>query len=1181
MEKICENIGNFISGKLWNLVKQSKTFREIKIQIDETKMKQAMEDMLACCFISVQNSLELPDSVIEEVLGQDEHNKELLLKSVIYTENDLEADFNIQPYIEKYPEYSDRIACLYSSLLIEIQQYKKRTWKPEVQEVIQMLQGCREVLSQLDLQLQCVEEKANKRDIILNQKLDFLINRATEKTIETMEDVDITDISNLVQEGRESEAIIKAIERLNSIGISAKSKCKLLVFISDLYMRNKFTIEKAIPYLEQAYVLSNDLEEKKLLHAWKLFAMKDYDAAWQIGQSISDAGCKSKDKHGLLLNISIVLQKYDDLNMLLEKYPQKNESLFRAIEAFQKSDYSTLDKIFHDYNIPDKRDEVYAQIAIYYLIGNINRINTEIMNNSIINQTDIIKESMDILQLLEQWKVCLGQVKELKGLFLLFQGKYMLAKDVLKELVDMYGGASVSNYIRACNGCDDYDSIIECIHQFGLDAVDFYSIVLYCNALFNKKQFEKIEEFLLREKERFIINGRPILYYQLLQDLYWQTLQFDKNEVMIQELMEKEPLAGIFCRAHDFSLRDNFKCAQIEFQHFMQEIGEQEITDDYGVILCEYIDVLKRLHEWDEILSLYQKIPQWYEYDEIYSTVVVALFNLGKYSKVLELYKKPRFHKTVVLEECTALVYYNRGWFVESLQIYEDLYKRLGKLEYLTQMASCEQELGNAQKCIQYLQIAEAKVEKKGTARELYMLALAYRNAGAHVKAMHFAYQTFQADIENPQTWRFYIKFFFDETRFMESQDLLKEWVDSFCLVRDHYEERFPQEEPAFWTVKITERNQKMDFSELTEILKKTSDAAEESLQIFQEMNLSVVLLAGMTNKEIYETWNTVTYREGITVWIDRKGTAEIENLTFSNSTEIIIDISTLLTIERLDLLDDLNRTGGQFWVSQRQMSNILITLHEYQRVSEEGLKTIGMNNNQLHLHETTSEQLQNVIHSIQRIVDWIKSHAKLFGSPMSEYFDDNIPELCRDELNFSIERKIPILVDGYIVRVLLKQPHGVSSFNTMEFIAYLKKENFISEEEFIEKYLLLYHMGYKLIPFYKDAFFFSLKNMIYELDYKNRMLCTFFSDSNYKVEYRILCAAELIAKIWSEQETVGNKEFLTDMICNALGKGENKSKIIKYLQVLLPRYFNPILLPQLENTKLFLEKWLDKQIVL
>ena len=108
-----------------------------------------------------------------------------------------------------------------------------------------------------------------------------------------------------------------------------------------------------------------------------------------------------------------------------------------------------------------------------------------------------------------------------------------------------------------------------------------------------------------------------------------------------------------------------------------------------------------------------------------------------------------------------------------------------------------------------------------------------------------------------------------------------------------------------------------------------------------------------------------------------------------------------------------------------------------------------------------------------------------------------------------------------------------------------LKKENLISEDEFIEKYLLLYHMGYKLIPFYKEAFFFSLKSMIYELDYKNRMLCTFFSDSNYKVEYRILCAAKLIAKIWSEQETIGNKEFLTDMICNALGKGENKSKII------------------------------------
>lgn len=1181
LEELLKTTGGAFFTFLLPKIKNSKFFRDIKDKWIRDNYAERTTSMFQAAVQDAQAALNLPDNLVVEVLDDSINRNEVFSWILKGIPEKLDQDkLNLDPYLETYHQYEDLIRPFFELIALNLQDYKEKHWEPEFLEL----------LNKVDTLIELTEEefnKINEKYTNLEQlsKVNIELSSESNRYLkEVITPVQFNDLNELIRNGKLLTAREKALERRNKPNIKRNEILELNIVIANSYIESR-EYQKAIPYLYTALTFCEEEPRKHRIRAIiNIFENNFEEANKNINEAIELEG-KTNNNIEILINILIGQKKFDDaINLIDSESVNKHEEL-KATIFLSSKDYKKVLEIA-DRKVEENPDNI--DWLLFKVEATILKLENDINNNKITFPEQIFEEIMPILEKIEsrifENTGILNRVKELKATLFCRCHKYSEAKLLFEELFLKerdYSGHFYKNLILNCLFDKDWKKAIKFIEEkdniLGLEKEE---VLTLADVYIRTGKADDAVALLRKNREQFTVNGSPSYrYYLSYIDSLFSSLRHIEIEKLIKEVeVEGDIVKGNIMKGYLAYKKQDWENVIKFFEAILNKLDELDLIEIKGFLSQAYFN--KGSNEnYRKLKEVILTIPNWFYHDFLVQRYIYALYHLGEYENIFNLYKKLPFQTHFILEVLTT-IYFNLGWYDIAKENYRSLYQQTSNIEYLIRYANCLYHLGYIKECLDILASAETRVLQSGKFEDYQLLSLAYLNAKEYRKSMEYAYLTFEAGKDHPEVWKFYFMHISQVSQFVNNPD--SKWIEEYQNIFKDFEEKFPNEDPIIKKVEvIKDGNIAEDF--IKEI--KRADISSIVYSIINEQKLPLSFIISVLKRDPFKTWEYIVRGKDYYLWISNGSIKEVDNGSHiaKTSKNILLDFTTLLTLHHLDLLEFLT-DKYKVYIHQEQFDTALQEYTQSKVISEQGTKYLSYKDGRIIVSEYTSEQVKESLKKQEHVIEWINKNCTKVGNMLTNNFGmenqyNNISFL-NNPLEICKKKSLTMLVDSVFIREYALKNFDVKCFTTLDLINTLLTENKIDKEKHCDLFGKLMIMGYVLLPISKDVFIHYLKENNYKINTEIQLLLNYLKIHFFNENYLINLVAEILSWIWTEEIPLSDRRIITDELCAALCFNRSNTVIIPRLISLSKTKFHFLVAHQWNKMKDCIEEWLEVRIL-
>lgn len=1141
-------IGGQFFSFLFPKIKNSKSFRDIRAKWTKDNYAQKTTLLFKAAVEDAKAAFNLPDQLVLNLL-MDSINREEIFRWIIEGTSAEEFDankLNLEPYMESNPQYQDLLRPFFELIIISIYEYKIIHWEPEFLELINKIENL---------------EKATKdgfNNVIEKQTMAIQLAEENNRFLrEVITPPEFKDLNDLIKMEKLDTAREKANERLRRPNLKRHEILELHAIIANTFIASR-QYEEAKKHLYTAITHCDEEARKKRLEALvEIFENRLEQAFSNIDEAIRLEGYTDKNID-ILVNILVEQKKFDEAIKMIEDHPEDEFIKLKAHIWLTSKEYEKVIDIANQQLEKEPLNidwlMIKAESCVLKLENNIKNGN----DNIIIFPEKTFEEVMPLLEKVEKQNIenegILKRVKEIKAALYFRNKQFSEAKLLYEEIYHKskdFSSFAFNNLLIACLCDEDWDKAIKIIKQKETvnHLEDKYIITLADVYIKTGKAIEAIT-LLKNNESQFTKSSKfPFGYYFSYIDALFSVLKHKEIKDLIGSIEKEEnDLFAIAILKGYYSLKKHeWENAINYIEPNINQLEDTELIEGKTLLSQAYLN-RGTIEDYKKLKELIKTIPNWIHHEFLVNRYTQSLYHLGEYEDIVSLYNNLPY-ESIFIFDITTTIYFNLGWYDIAKENYLSLYQKTGDLEYQLRYASCLYRLGKTKDCYEILSSAENRVEKSGKVADYQLLCLSYLDALEYRKAMEFAYKTFLAGKDEPEVWKFFFIQMSQLSQFVNNPD--EKWIKEYHKIYEEFEKEFPEEEPIFKKVQVLE-NGKIS-NELIDELKRPKDASLHLKSSLVEHKLPMSFIVSVMNKGPFETWNHVVNEKDVLLWTVNGSVQELlpGGMIAGVSANILCDITTLLTLQNLELLEML-KEKFQLYIYQDQFD---AAFQEYTRnklINDEGLMFLTYENGKVRMTEYASEQVKESLKKQENIIKWINENCIKVGNLISNRYGNEFKENKAAFLYHPIEicknKSFTMLVDSVIVNDLAKNHYEVNCFSTIDFINLLLAEDKIDKgmhSELIGKLLL---MGYVLIPVNKDVFVHYLKKTNYKVNFEVSLLFDYLKIKFFNEEFLTDLIAEILAWVWTEEIPLYDRQKITDQLCIALSINRNKSKVISKL---------------------------------
>jgi len=1157
-------------------MKNSKFFRDIREKWVKDNYNDKTLLIFEAAIVDSKAVFQFPDKVIKELLD-DKINREEVFRWILEGTPIGMFDsqyLNLEPYIERYPEYQDFMSPFFEMINVQLHSYKEIHWEPEFLQIINSIRnledGIKEGFEEIKTQQQQTMQLSVENNYLLKAALG---------------PVGSEDLNDLIKEGRVIEARQKAEERLKRSPLQTVDLLELNAVIASTYM-NSGQEEEAIPYLHVAITYCGDEARKKRLKAIvDLYQNKLESALTNIQDAIQMEG-KTVRNVEILANIYLKQNMLECAIQVIDDCEERELSNLKGYVLLAQKKFEEIIELAEQ-NLQDDSSNInWLLLKIEALLA---RMENDFSNKQTLDTDFVVKEAMPLIGKIEENYIentaVLKRLKEFKAALYFRNMQFSEAKLYYEELYRENNDEKniyFKNFLGCCLCDHDFEKAIHLLEEvINVDEPNKDYVTDLAKVYVDSGRPQDAISLLEGKKSLFNTDQElPLNYYFPYIDALFLTLQYDRVKQLIT-VTEKETTDN-----NGVSALKAYYFSQLHEWEKVIEYWEECIESLDGDVLIEgemqlSLAFLNRGNQEDliKLKALITSIPNWKYHDALINRYVRALYQLGEYQQIIALGEELPQNNIFLLDVITT-IYLNSGWYEIAKDNLNTLYLKTKELTYLLRFANCLFRLGDDQGCLSILESAEKRVRKNGSIEDFNLLSIAYMSAMQYRKSLEFAYETYISGKDHPNTWRFYLSQMSQLGRFVDDPE--DEWGIQYRYIIDNFHMKFPDEDPLLKQIKGIEEDGQLAV-DLINILRESNEATTELLNSYTDKKLPMSFLVTNLRKEPFQTWLYVKENTKMSIWGLPGNDEELVNglIVARESKAILCDITTLYTIRYLGLLDILKEKYEPY-IHQDDVDSVFQEYLDAKLTSEEGIKMMGYENGQLSMREYSPEQVKWTLDEQEEFLKWIHANCKKVGNVIEDKTNEKNPiDFINKPIEVCKQKKLSLLEDSFMIVGYAKDGFGVKGFTTYDFLRALHTEGSISSSEFMEANTKLILMGYSLIPVKHDVIVYNLEKHVFKLNKEVLDLLDYLKREEFSVHYLIDLVATLLGWIWIEPILEEDRRKITDYLCYVLTHKRNKRSLISVLLRHSKSKFSPLVMHQWEKMDDYIQQWIKSQAIL
>jgi tetratricopeptide (TPR) repeat protein len=359
------------------------------------------------------------------------------------------------------------------------------------------------------------------------------------------------------------------------------------------------------------------------------------------------------------------------------------------------------------------------------------------------------------------------------------------------------------------------------------------------------------------------------------------------------------------------------------------------------------------------------------------------------------------------------------------------------------------------------------------------------------------------------------------------------------------------------------------DFSGFFAMLDRQYQRNSQVLGIYKEKILPLGALASLLGRNLFEIWGGLTHSHGMRLYASTGAPARLahEDETLKKADALVLDLSALLTLNFLDLMDKLPLLFDRLIVPRPVIDELNDWLAP--QVGEGKPTMMVWRDERGYMREdVTEEMLENRRRFLEYIREFINKSATVV--PVNKALDLPKEQVDQCETVFGIasmsslfvahELKLPLYTDdlGLSLRAG-QQEWGVTGCSTPSVLLRMKNRGLFSAVRYWGALRTLILGNYFFISVNGDALMWmweqSQKKTTDEI---GRILKQTLQGPDCEPGSALQVGAQVIYKVWLDISEMDDKVSLIDLVTDAIITGRNQSQMKPALKAMVARAFGP-----------------------
>jgi tetratricopeptide (TPR) repeat protein len=275
----------------------------------------------------------------------------------------------------------------------------------------------------------------------------------------------------------------------------------------------------------------------------------------------------------------------------------------------------------------------------------------------------------------------------------------------------------------------------------------------------------------------------------------------------------------------------------------------------------------------------------------------------------------------------------------------------------------------------------------------------------------------------------------------------------------------------------ITVFDLKKDTKDSLEKLKPITDILDEGYSFDEQLygfyksgSLPIGSIASFRKQNPIEVWGWLMSKEfGIISAAAINNEYLLSTSKLYASKRLLLDITSLLTLSELNLLDDIVPSTILFEVSSSTVDVLREEINKCESSSENGFISIGKHNGRYFRNEVTKEAIEKNVNYLKGILVWVEKNCKILPCNRiltipekdREHFYRLFGESFYETALIAEDTSAIVLSDDGVYRSYIFQEHKINGISSSAFLYYLYVNGKLSFEKFNRAMTRLYIFRY------------------------------------------------------------------------------------------------------------------------
>jgi transcription elongation GreA/GreB family factor/predicted nucleic acid-binding protein len=390
--------------------------------------------------------------------------------------------------------------------------------------------------------------------------------------------------------------------------------------------------------------------------------------------------------------------------------------------------------------------------------------------------------------------------------------------------------------------------------------------------------------------------------------------------------------------------------------------------------------------------------------------------------------------------------------------------------------------------------------------------------------------------------------------------DIQSKYVYAFQETGSQFSTLFP-DNPAFSSIDTSGG----DFSKIFAMLDWSAERGVQVLGLYRENRFPLSAIARLLNHTLIEMWAGLIESKNTLIYastghdIDDVRESEMMNHTDT----IVLDLSALLTICHLNLLDALKKRFQRILVAQAVLDEVNEQFSK-ERLSGKQSNTIWKEGEHYAYQEITEEHRSRRQSFLELLRNFIETTAEVVPAmgaldiPKKEY--EHLESLLGDGPIASIlaanERNALLYADDLGLRQMAAQDWQVHGVWTQTVLESMRKRGILSLAEYYDALRKLIIAGYNFVRIDVRGLLWILRHNQMKASPEMKRVLTILSGPNCDEMSAIIVSAEFTYFMWLQVPIYEEKIQLLEYILNAILTGRVSTYIIPMFKAALQAKF-------------------------